>query len=333
MATKKVFIVCSHKEFQHAFRLAHRKGLSVGTPERLPTLVGDALLLQLVFRRTYAGSLGFGKDSCRHDVETNAILLSKNVIDSTNSLHFGSVGQHLTSVDVANGIETRWITSGNGGDTEIVVDGDGTIASEGNAKGFEVQSLRTGLTACSHQNHVSIDVFQRLHGSLHMEGNATLLEQFPQTLGNVAIQRGNTLLQILNHSYLGTKAIENTGELHADDACSDDAETFGQRVEVQQACAVNDSRVVKPFDRNQFGFRTRSDDDVLGRVSFVTCDNHGDSPLDLRFAAITGTVPMILKRGLLANKGNVGMRKDAIYPTAQLRNDLRHTFASLSKGS
>ena len=126
-----------------------------------------------------------------------------------------------------------------------------------------------------------------------MEGNPLLLHLLAQSLGNVAIEGRQTLLQKLNHSHLGTKTTEHAGELHADDACSDDAETLGQRVEVQQACRINHTRIVGTFYGKPFGLGTGGDDDVLGGVSFVTCENHGDSPLDLRFATITGTVLMI----------------------------------------
>ena len=87
--------------------------------------------------------------------------------------------------------------------------------------------------------------------------------------------------------------MEHAGKLHTNDTCTDDAEALGERFEIQQPGRVNDTRVVTACNRKPFGFRTGGDDDVLGGVGFLACENHGDSPHDLRYAAITGTVPMI----------------------------------------
>ena len=92
------------KKFEHTLRGVHRQGLAIGTPEGLATLVGNTLSLQLVLRRADTGGLGLSEDGCRHDVEANVVLLAEDVVYGTYGLHLGSMGQHLTAVDIADGI-------------------------------------------------------------------------------------------------------------------------------------------------------------------------------------------------------------------------------------
>lgn len=92
------------EKLQHTLCLIHRQGLAIGTPEGFLTDVGDALRLQLVFCRTDAGSLRLSEDGGWHDVETNTILLAKNLVYSADGLHLGSMSQHLTAIDIADGV-------------------------------------------------------------------------------------------------------------------------------------------------------------------------------------------------------------------------------------
>ena len=99
-----IFLAGGSKEFEHTLRGAHRQGLAIGTPEGLVALVGDALSLQLVLRRADTGGLRLSEDGCRHDVEADMVLLAEDVVYGTHGLHLGSMGQHLTAVDIADGI-------------------------------------------------------------------------------------------------------------------------------------------------------------------------------------------------------------------------------------
>ena len=105
--TAEDFARRGNKEFQQAFGFAHSEGLAIGAPKGFLALVVDALFLQLILCWSHASSLWLGKDGCWHDIEADAIRLAQNLIDSMNGLHLSSMGEHLTAISVANGVEVR----------------------------------------------------------------------------------------------------------------------------------------------------------------------------------------------------------------------------------
>ena len=149
---------------------------------------------------TSADTCGFriGEDGSRHDVETDVVLLAKNVVDSTNGLHLSSMGKHLATIDVANGIDV----GGRRKEERGRINGDGTIGREGDTCSLKIQSLGTRTTPRCHEDDVGIDVGQVLDSSLHVEGDAAFLHQFTQPLGDVSIEGWQALLQIFNHRNL-----------------------------------------------------------------------------------------------------------------------------------
>ena len=92
------------EELQHSLRGIHRERLTVGAPEGLLAGVGGARGLELVFGRADTGSLGFSEDGCGHDVEADIVLLAEDMVDGTDSLHLSGMGEHLTTVDIADGV-------------------------------------------------------------------------------------------------------------------------------------------------------------------------------------------------------------------------------------
>ena len=84
------------KELEHPLRLAHCEGLAVGTPESLVHMGS--------FTSPHARSFRVGEDGCRHDVETDMVLLTEDLIDSMDGLHLCGMGKHLTAVDIADGV-------------------------------------------------------------------------------------------------------------------------------------------------------------------------------------------------------------------------------------
>ena len=183
------------------------------------------MLLELIFDRTDTCGLGLGEDGGWHDVETDTIGLTQNLIDNMNSLHLGSMSEHLTGITIANSINTLDIGF------EVFVDLDALTFIVFDAGIGEI-SLNTRFATCGHQDNISVKVGHILYGGLHLKGDATLLENFTQTLGDVAIEGRKALFQILDNRHLRAKTIEHRSELHADNACTNDAKALRKGVEV-----------------------------------------------------------------------------------------------------
>ena len=248
------------EEFEHSLCLTHGKSLAIGAPERLLADIGCGTGLELVLGGTYAGSLGGGEDGSGHDVEADAVSLTYDMVDSAHSLHLSSMGQHLTTIAVANGIDAL------DGGLEMVIDGDGSVGGQGDAYGFKGETLGTGLATSGHEDDVGIDVGKRLHCGIHLEGDATT-EVLAEALGDVAVEGGKALLEILDDGNLGTEAMEGTGKLHTDDARTDDAEALGQCSETEQTSGIDHTGVaIDTLDGEPLGLGACGDDDVGSRI-------------------------------------------------------------------
>ena len=107
--------------------------------------------------------------------------------------------------------------------------------------------------------------------------------------------------------------MEDAGELHADNTCTDDGKALGEGVELQQSCGIDDMRI-RPgtFDGEPFRFGACGDDDMRG--------------------CIVANCMSIHKHTFFTNQRDVRMREDALYPTPQLRHHLSHTLTSLIEG-
>ena len=126
--------------------------------------------------------------------------------------------------------------------------------------------------------------------------------------------------------------MEDTCKLHTNDAGTDDCEALRQGVELEETCGIDDTGIILTPNEQPLGLRTRCDDDMVSGIGFSVCANHGDSPPVRRRFCTARTVPMIHERGILTDKGDVGMSEDALHPCTELRYDQSHAFTSLSKG-
>ena len=106
--------------------------------------------------------------------------------------------------------------------------------------------------------------------------------------------------------------MEHTGELHADDACTDDDKALGESVEIEQSCGIDNTGIVSPWDGEPLRLGACSDDDMRGGV-VVDC---------------TG----IYECTFLTNQCDIGVREDALDTLTELGYYLRHALAGLSKG-
>ena len=97
--------ILGDKELEQSLRLLHRHGLAIAAIERLAHGVGRAALLQLVLGGTHAGCLRIGEDGAGDDVEADAVGLAQDMVDGTQALCLGGMGELDATVDVADGID------------------------------------------------------------------------------------------------------------------------------------------------------------------------------------------------------------------------------------
>ena len=138
------------------------------------------------------------------------------------------------------------------------------------------------------------------------------LQVLTQSFGDVAIEGGQTLLQVFDDGDLGAEATEHAGELHADDACADDGEAFGEGFEVKEACGIDHTGVVNAFDGEPFGFGACGNDDVGGckLIDGVRINEFTDLPY----------------------QRDVRMGEDGLDTLTELRDYLCHTRTGLIEG-
>ena len=276
MTTKDLSVGRSHEEFQKTFALVHGKSLAIGTPEGFLADEVDALSLELILSRTNACSLGGGKDGGRHDVETDTVVLAENMIDSADSLHLSSMSKHLTTIDITDSIDAL------NGSLVVFVNTD-TFALIVFETSIGEVGLNTRFATCGHEDNVGLYALRLtflilkehlaidnlFYATLHIEGDTFFLHLFAETFGDVAVEGRETFLEELDYGYLRTKAIEDRGKLHADDTCTDDAETLGESVEIQQTCGVDNARVIEARNGDHLGLRTCGDDDVISGINRI----------------------------------------------------------------
>ena len=111
--------------------------------------------------------------------------------------------------------------------------------------------------------------------------------------------------------------MEDRGELHADDAGTDDGEVLGQGVQLEQTGAVDEARVIDVRKRQELGAAAGGNDDAFG----------GDSIARLRTDGVG-----IDKTGMAADEGDIGMRENGLNTGTELRDDCCHTLAGFGKG-
>ena len=200
---------------------------------------------------------------------------------------------------------------------------------------LQTKSLGAGLAARGHQDNVGLNALcipflileehfaigYLLHGTLHVECDTLhvecdtlLLHLLAETFGNVAIEGWQTLFQVFYHRHLAAETTEDAGELHADDACTDDGKALRQLLQLEQPCGIDDTRIsLDAFDGEPLRLGTGSD------------DNRGlPQPLQKEGS--------LTKYCFLSYKGDVGMREDALDTSTQLRYNGSHTLTGLSKG-
>ena len=92
---------------------------------------------------------------------------------------------------------------------------EGGVGSEGDTEDFEVQTCCSRFAACGHQDDVGLNALgiaflilkehfaigYLLDATLHVERDALLLHLLAQAFGDVAIEGGQTLLQVFDHRH------------------------------------------------------------------------------------------------------------------------------------
>ena len=241
------------------------------------------------------------------------------MINSMNGLHLSSVSEHLLTIHITDSINTFHCG------LKVLVDSDAFTFIKFKSCIRKV-ILYARLTTCGHEDDISLNAFRMalfilekhftvgnlLHGALHMEGDTLLLHLLTQAFGNVAVEGGKALFQELDDCHFSAKATEHTGELHADDTSTNDAEVLGQGVEVQEACGIHHLRIIFSLNGQPFGLGASGDDDVG--------------------SCIVVNSMRINKHTFLAHQCDIRMSEDTLDTCAELWHDSCHTFTSLREG-
>ena len=280
--------ILGDKELEQSLRLLHRHGLAIAAIERLAHGVGRVALLQLVLGGTHAGCLRIGEDGAGDDVEADAVGLAQDMVDGTQALCLGGMGELDATVDVADGID-----AGDVG-LHVVIDGD-ALAVVGNASSLQVEVVHVGAAARGDEDDVGFQIdaltlaleghdgrvaalsardgADVLDATLHVELDAALLQRLAHALGDVGVDGRETLLEKLHHRHLAAKRLEGGGKLHADHAGTDDAEAARHEVDVEELRGGHDVAAdvgIVVHEGQDLRLRTRGDEDVLGRVLLAT---------------------------------------------------------------
>lgn len=306
--------------------------LAVGAIVALVAGVFAPFVFQQVFGGAYAGGLGTGEDGGGHDVEANLVGATENRVYHANALHRGGVGKQLPAIDVADG-EDAALAACLLDDLEGVgIDLDAeTVGFDAGAVEIEVLDVRRA-TRCD-ENHIGLDAFllafafegdnlsvNLLHAGAEIELHTALFELFAQSLGDVAIDGGQTFLEVFDNGYFAAETGENAGKFHADDTCANDAKTFRNLLDVKQFGRGDAIRPRDARDGQDFRARARGDDDVVGLKLL-----HEGFRLAATFG-IDGRDNLdgvgILEMAVAVYEGDAGLLHERFHARAQLLHNL-----------
>lgn len=103
-------------DFYESFGGLYSLRLAVAAVEAFVGSVVGVLGFCLILGQPDGSHFGTREDRSGHDVETNAVIMAQNMVNYMAALRCCCMSQHLTAIDITNGIDSRH----RGG--EIVVD-------------------------------------------------------------------------------------------------------------------------------------------------------------------------------------------------------------------
>ena len=147
-----------------------------------------------------------------------------------NALHLSGMSQHLTTIHITNGIDV-W-NSGlkmfidhntctfrvlKTSTTEMVKHARGTPHRHQHL----ISSDRNGISLLVRKHH---PIFRDgSNTTLHVERHTLLLQCLAKAFCNIGIKHRQALFKELHHCHFRAERIEDAGEFHADNSCTNDA--------------------------------------------------------------------------------------------------------------
>lgn len=138
----------------HTLGISVGAGTGVGGEGEGTNVVGDARLLDLLLRLAAPGDLGVGVDNGGDDVVVDVAVTAVHVLNSSDTLLLGLVGQHGTVGDITNAANV-----GDGG-AELRVDGDATALVDLDANVLETETLSVGLATNGDEDNIGIQLIK-----------------------------------------------------------------------------------------------------------------------------------------------------------------------------
>ena len=221
----------------------------------------------ILLRKAGPGHLRICIDHARNGVVLHLILLAKHVVYGDLRLADGRMGQHGESRDVACGIHARDV----GAHMVIHLHAPAHF----HAYVFKAEALDVGAAARAEQDPVPADALRlpvrirEAHFPAHYPADPASQVELHALLGVDAAEHGcllrvhaaKDLRQHLHYGNLGPKAVEETCELHPDNAATYDHQAFRTLAQRQQFPCGHYciARFRKPRDRRHRGRRSRAE--------------------------------------------------------------------------
>mmetsp|Transcript_69082 Transcript_69082/g.202256 ORF Transcript_69082/g.202256 Transcript_69082/m.202256 type:complete len:347 (+) Transcript_69082:295-1335(+) len=236
-------------------------GLRTGvcTKDKLPLLVLNALLLEILLCLANPCHLWVGVNDGRHAVVVEVRLLARGEeLGDERPLILGLVRQHRPLDNVANGVDARQVR------LEMVVDLD-LLAIHLDAECLQAKVVHVLAPPHADQNDVrvqrrrlapgrrlevdlarAVDLLNTRDLGLQLELHALLLEETVEILGHLCVDAHPADgVQELHDRDLAAQPGPDGAQLQADDAAADDRELLGDLLQSQSACARDDLLLVE----------------------------------------------------------------------------------------
>ena len=286
-------VVAVGEEFRDALGGLDGECLAIGAIVAFVAGELAVFVLQLVLGGAYAGGFGVGEDGGGHDVEANLVGATENRVHHANALHRGGMGKQLPTIDVADGEDAALAACLLDNFERVGIDLD-TEAVGFDAGAVEIEVLDVRRATRCDENHIGLDAFllafalesddttiDLLHACAEIELHTAFFELLAQSFGDVAIEGGQTFLEVFDNGYFAAETGENAGKFHADNTCADDAKSLRNFLNIKKFSRGDAIRSGDAFDGQNLRARTRRDDDVLGLELlhdgfFIDGGNHFD---------------------------------------------------------
>src|SRR5918992_6370 len=286
-----VFLVAN--DLHESFRFTGSPGPAVGAEGEAAHLKVQFALLGLLFRHSDTGDLGVAVGDARYVVVLDRLRpVSGNTLGNDHAFPATLVCQHRRPGDISDGIDT-----GRGGLQGLLVHLDEAAIGELHPGFLQAEVFRIHRSSRGHQDLFGLDRLA-LPVVIELEGDLVLLHirfldlhpgqdrdpSFLVALGQHVrhfgvLDRQNSG-QYLDQGNLGSKRVEDVGELTTDRPGPYDGHRGGRLLQEERFIGADDGGLVdlEPDLRDAFNPRASGDDQRLASLVLILTDLDGAVP-------------------------------------------------------